>query len=156
MVKFPFFICQEKTNICKSRKSNKTPNIQIIPRLHMLGGQIRQRQHLYEGYKNLIQRILELKATPVHGHTTPPTLSGFGSDKTRGVFLAQSSSQRFERLGDRIQLLILSEINELLAEKDALISTVSTLSLNSFHHASTHILSTSTSTPKKTPKPPPA
>jgi hypothetical protein len=43
----------------------------------------------------------------------------------KGVVLAPSAYQRFERLGDRLQLLILSEATELLAEKDALISTVS-------------------------------
>lgn len=42
----------------------------------------------------------------------------------KGVVLAQTASLRFERLGDRIQFLILNETQEFLAEKDALISTV--------------------------------
>ena len=37
--------------------------------------------------------------------------------------LAQSASVRFERLGDRLQLLILSQTQEFLAEKDALTSS---------------------------------
>jgi len=80
-------------------------------------------QGLYEGYSNLIQRIMEPKSTSIHGITTPPSLSGLGTG-VRRVVLAQSASQRFERLGDRLQLLILSGTKEFLAEKDALISMV--------------------------------
>jgi hypothetical protein len=80
-------------------------------------------QGLYEGYKNLIQRIMEPKSTTIHGLTTPRSMSGLGAG-VRGVVLAQSACQRFERLGDRIQLLILSGMQEFLAEKDALISMV--------------------------------
>jgi hypothetical protein len=80
-------------------------------------------QHLYEGYKNLTQRILEPKATTIHhGSATPRSFSGLAG--VRGVVLAQSASTRFERLGDRLHLLILSETQEFLAEKEALISTV--------------------------------
>lgn len=104
------------------RKSNRGPDLEIIPRLHVLGRKIRQVQHLYEGYKNLIQRILEPKSTSLHGSTTPRSLSGFDSAR-KGVVLAPSAYQRFERLGDRLQLLMLNETAELLAEKDALIST---------------------------------
>jgi hypothetical protein len=42
----------------------------------------------------------------------------------RGVVIADSAITRFERLGDRISLLILSEAQEFLAEKEALINTV--------------------------------
>jgi hypothetical protein len=80
-------------------------------------------QGLYEGYKNLIQRIMEPKSTTIHGLNTPRSMSGLGVG-ARGVVLAQSASQRFERLSDRIQLLILSGTQEFLAEKDALISMV--------------------------------
>lgn len=41
----------------------------------------------------------------------------------KGVVLTRSARQRFQRLGDRIRLLVLSELNEYLAEKDALVST---------------------------------
>lgn len=83
-------------------------------------------QGLYEGYKNLIQRILEPKSATIYGMTTPRSFSGLGTGTgTPGVVLAKSASQRFERLGDRIQLLILSGTQEFLAEKDALISMVS-------------------------------
>jgi hypothetical protein len=112
--------------IGKTRKSNKAPNIEIIPKLHILGQQIRQMQHLYEGYKNLTQKILEWKAASIHNGGTPRSFSGLTSLTAggRGVILAPSASTRFERLGDRLHLLILSEIKEFLVEKDALASTV--------------------------------
>lgn len=82
-------------------------------------------QGLYEGYKNLVQRIIDLKSITTQGlSSTPRSLSGLGTG-ARGVILAQSASQRFERLGDRLQLLILSGTQEFLAEKDALISMAS-------------------------------
>jgi hypothetical protein len=79
-------------------------------------------QNLYEGYKNLIQRIMEPKHTAIYGLTTPRSFSGLGPPNRR-VPLAQSASIRFERLGDRLQLLILSQTHEFLAEKDALTSS---------------------------------
>lgn len=79
-------------------------------------------QHLYQGYKNLISRILEQKSAS--HHDLMPRSSSNLSAHHRGVTLAQSAVLRFERLSDRIELLILSEIQEFLAEKDALISTV--------------------------------
>ena len=83
-------------------------------------------QGLYEGYKNLIQRVMETKSTQsaVHGMTNSRSLSGFEIGHKRVTF-APSAIQRFERLGDRLQLLILSGTQEFLAEKDALISMVS-------------------------------
>jgi Mg2+ and Co2+ transporter CorA len=74
-------------------------------------------QGLYEGYHNLIQRIME----PKHTTSSSRSISGLGAG-VRGVVLADSANLRFERLGDRIQLLILSGTKEFLAEKEALIS----------------------------------
>ncbi|KAG0649983.1 hypothetical protein D0Z07_3752 [Hyphodiscus hymeniophilus] len=108
-----------------TRKSGKSPNIEIIPRLHVLGRRVRQMEGLYSGYKNLITRIIESKPGMGHGMghgmTTPRSLSGVGT-RGQGVVLAPSATQRFERLGDRLDLLILSGTREFLAEKDALIS----------------------------------
>lgn len=87
-------------------------------------------QGLYEGYQNLIHRILGKKAATTLGTTSPPSVSGLGTGDG-GIVLAQSASQRFERLSDRLQLLILSEAREFLAEKEALISTVNISSLTS-------------------------
>lgn len=38
--------------------------------------------------------------------------------------LALTASERFERLRERIRLLVLSSIDEAIAEKDALLNTV--------------------------------
>ena len=72
-------------------------------------------QHVYKGYKNLCNRVVDPKATTIQG-----------SQNTNGnlVTISQSASQRFERLSDRIEILILSEMEEFTAEKESLISTV--------------------------------
>ncbi|KAK2626878.1 hypothetical protein QTJ16_004053 [Diplocarpon rosae] len=109
-----------------TRKNNSSLNVEIIPRLHILGRQIRQSQHLYEGYQNLIKRILEPKASPIHLTAFSRCSSGLSAmpgSRGNGVTLAPSAVQRFERLGDRLELLILSETKEILAEKEALVST---------------------------------
>jgi hypothetical protein len=43
--------------------------------------------------------------------------------------VALTASERFERLGDRIELLVLNSIDEAIAEKDALLNTVCSLNL---------------------------
>lgn len=130
------------------KKSYQTPDTEIIPRLHRLGRQGRQLSHLYAGYKNLVSRILDSKAITIFTpHTASQTdLSSMSGHK--GVLLAQSASQRFERLKDRLELLIIEQMKESLAERDALVSTV--LSLFSSPPTSLTNYSTSTSPHKKT------
>ncbi|KAK6592992.1 ADP-ribosylation factor 1 [Botrytis cinerea] len=83
---------------------------------------IRRMQHLYNGYHNLITRILEPKNSSTWEADTPD--GSFMTQSGRnGVKLAASARQRFERLGDRLKLLILNETGEFLAEKDALSTT---------------------------------
>ncbi|RDW88942.1 hypothetical protein BP6252_00974 [Coleophoma cylindrospora] len=101
-----------------NKKPNSTPDMSIIPSLHMLGRDIRVRQHLYQGYSNLIQRIVGPRDKSVPRPVTYSAMQG-----QNGVVVASSAQQRFERLGDRLELLILSEMREFLVEKDALIST---------------------------------
>jgi hypothetical protein len=72
-------------------------------------------QHVYKGYKNLCNQVINPKTT-----TTQGSLNTNGSL----VVISQSASQRFERLSDRIEILILSEMEEFTAEKESLISTV--------------------------------
>jgi hypothetical protein len=73
---------------------------------------LRKNQHLYEGYDNIIERVLKYKA-------------GGNSHPGKRVEVALSASERFERLGDRIKLLVLSSIKEAIAEQNALLTTVS-------------------------------
>jgi hypothetical protein len=114
------------------------PNIEIIPRLHVLGSQIRSFHHIYEGYKNLIQRMLvppDSAVTNANGSETPYSMSRSMSiaahhpsiEKEAHVVISRSARARFERLSDRLQLLILSQTEEFLTEKDALMNTVSCL-----------------------------
>ena len=79
----------------------------------MLGLQIRQMQSLHEAYVDLTQRIIEL---------VPRSTFGVGSSS--GVMLGPSAAQRFERLKNRIELLILKPNPEFLSEKEALLSSV--------------------------------
>jgi hypothetical protein len=88
--------------------------------------------HVYEGYKNIIQRILEvpkkLKMDPTRAPSSASESQWLAQvSGRRGPAIAASAISRFERLGDRLQLLILSETNEFMAEKDALTNTVSCL-----------------------------
>ncbi|KAF7951497.1 hypothetical protein EAE96_006806 [Botrytis aclada] len=106
-----------------TRKSNKGPDIRIIPHLHFLSKRIRRMQHLYNGYHNLITRILEPKKSSSTWEAGTPDGSFMAQSGRSGVKLAASASQRFERLGDRLKLLILNETGEFLAEKDALSTT---------------------------------
>lgn len=81
----------------------------IIPELHDLGKELRLLQHLFESYKILIQTIL-----------APPDVDD--SERVRPDLQARD---RFRRLGDRLQLLMLNTIKEYLDEKKELSSTVS-------------------------------
>jgi len=131
------------------KKVHKTPGLEIIPTLHVIGRQLRAMQHLYDGYQRLIERVLELddriiqKTSTVTGDNTSDmypakkhldlvlepngTINGsFTADSSpdhRGVAISRSARKRFERLKDRIQLIVLSNIVEFNAEKDALVNT---------------------------------
>jgi hypothetical protein len=100
-------------------------------------------EHVYKGYKSLSLRVIDPKYTTLQGSQNP---------NGNHVTISQSASQRFERLGDRIEVLILSEMSEFLAEKDSLISTV-LISTHCLTPKTDFVISTSTSMPKKTPKP---
>lgn len=118
-----------------SQKSYEMPDIAIIPRLHILGQEIRTMHHVYEGYKNLISRILEPPKSAILEDLTPSRSRSFSmmsapaclsplppENNTRNL-VSRSAAARFERLGDRLQLLILSQTNEFLVEKEALMNT---------------------------------
>ncbi|KAF8867211.1 hypothetical protein BDZ45DRAFT_710207 [Acephala macrosclerotiorum] len=100
------------------KKSYQIQDNEIIPRLHVLGRKGRQLQHLYTGYKNLVQRILDSPSA------ITSSLGDLASVNVHtGVVLAQSARQRFGRLKDRLDLLIIAQMTESLAEKDALSAT---------------------------------
>lgn len=120
-----------------------------------MGRQLRAMQHLYAGYKRIIERVLELDdrviqktstlagdgdAFPAKKHLdlvleANGTINGsFTADSImdqRGVAISRSARKRFERLKDRIQLIVLSNVEEFQTEKDALVNTVRLSPLNS-------------------------
>lgn len=126
------------------KKSYQTPDVEIIPRLHRLGRHGRQLSHLYSGYKSLIQGILDPKVISIYtpntrSSTDLSSMNGHSmSGHHTGVMLAKSASQRFERLSGRLELLIIEQMKESLAERDALVQTVPTCP-SPFHAPVTNI-----------------
>lgn len=92
-----------------AKKGANSDTADVIPALHELGRDLRQLQHLFESYKNLLESILK-----------PPEL-----EDARVVKLEGQARDRFYRLKDRLQLLVLNTIREYIDEKKELSSTVS-------------------------------
>ncbi|KAI0838975.1 hypothetical protein F5Y06DRAFT_36588 [Hypoxylon sp. FL0890] len=88
---------------------------EIIPTLHYLSKDLREFKHLFENYKNLISKIMTV------GRPDSQLNSQF--DKDRRVFLTNSALSRFDRLGDRLQYLMLNTIEGYLEEIAALSTT---------------------------------
>ncbi|KAI0966928.1 hypothetical protein F4678DRAFT_447735 [Xylaria arbuscula] len=99
-----------------TRPHIRKKSIDIIPTLHYLSKDLRELKHLFENYKNLINKITALGKTDMqarNGHVEDP----------RRVMLTDSSLSRFDRLGDRLQYLMLNSIEGYLGEITALSST---------------------------------
>lgn len=104
----------------------------IIPRLHSLGKDLRELKHLFENYKAMIQKILQTTSSE-KVHASPlRSMSGldlaeedFGEDGV--IIMAKSARERFERLGERLQWLMLNTIKGYQDETAALSDTVSAL-----------------------------
>ncbi|RYC63947.1 hypothetical protein CHU98_g2270 [Xylaria longipes] len=91
-------------------------SIDIIPTLHYLSKDLRELKHLFENYKNLISKITTLgrpDAQAQGGHVEDP----------RRVMLTDTALSRFDRLGDRLQYLMLNAIEGYLGEISAVSST---------------------------------
>ena len=120
-----------------------TAELKHITQLHQYGRQLAVLKRMYQSYDNIIQRVLEgPQDTPP---SVPRSTSKF-SDHTQsastatdnsvvapsasyGVPLPTAAKLKFERLKDRIRLLTLTEIQDCLDEKDALVLLVSILSM---------------------------
>jgi murein endopeptidase len=121
----------------------------IIARLHRLSKELRQLQHLFESYKTLIKRIAAPRGAEPHAQGSSSVLH-----LSADVVLSPSARNRFERLADRLQLLMLNTIKEYLEEKSALSDTVRNPTprrLTLRCPTNDFIPSTSTSPPRKTP-----
>ncbi|KAI0391168.1 hypothetical protein F5Y17DRAFT_441748 [Xylariaceae sp. FL0594] len=98
-----------------TRPSISTRTTDIIPTLHYLSKDLRELKHLFENYQNLIRKVSALGKTDAQ----PPN----GAEDTRKVMLTDSALSRFERLGDRLQFLMLNSIDGYLMEISALSNT---------------------------------
>ena len=128
------------------------PGIELIKGLHQTGRQLAVLKRMYQSYALIIKRILEkqqpskeltarqsrdgamVSGTSDHvrildsqgiDHPTNPEGSISRASETYGALLSQAAVFRFERLLDRINHYALSEIQECLDEKDALVFMVS-------------------------------
>ncbi|KAI1423080.1 hypothetical protein F5Y12DRAFT_560606 [Xylaria sp. FL1777] len=99
-----------------ARPHIRRKSIDIIPTLHYLSKDLRELKHLFENYKNLINKITAL------GNTDAQAPNGHVEDARR-VMLTDSALSRFNRLGDRLQYLMLNSIEGYLMEISALSST---------------------------------
>ncbi|KAI1130468.1 hypothetical protein F5Y10DRAFT_119492 [Nemania abortiva] len=88
----------------------------IIPTLHYLSKDLRELKHLFENYRNLISKITAL------GKADAQAPNGHGED-VRKVMLTDTALSRFDRLGDRLQYLMLNSIEGYLGEISAVSST---------------------------------
>ncbi|KAH8157962.1 hypothetical protein CIB48_g10284 [Xylaria polymorpha] len=98
------------------RPKIRKKSVDIIPTLHYLSKDLRELKHLFENYKNLISKITTLSrpdAQASSGHV----------DNTRRVMLTDTALSRFDRLGDRLQYLMLNSIEGYLGEIGAVSST---------------------------------
>lgn len=99
-----------------ARPKIRKKSIDIIPTLHYLSRDLRELKHLFENYKNLIHKI-----TTLSKHDGQ-TLSGNG-EEARQVMLTKTALSRFNRLGDRLQYLMLNSIEGYLGEISAVSGT---------------------------------
>ncbi|KAH7031598.1 uncharacterized protein B0I36DRAFT_324269 [Microdochium trichocladiopsis] len=104
----------------------------IIPRLHSLGKDLRELKHLFENYKAMIHKILQTTTEHVATAQLGRSVSGLeqhdGSDAGGGgeegvIVMAKSARERFERLGERLQWLMLNTIQGYQDETIALSDT---------------------------------
>lgn len=103
----------------------KTQTVEIIPKLHNLGKDLRELKHLFENYKAMIRKILETtKPEKSHG-TNSRTPTEHLDGESLPVVMAKSARERFERLGERLQWLMLNTIQGYQDETSALSDTVS-------------------------------
>lgn len=101
------------------------PDVGRIERLHHIGRQLAVLKRMYESYAMIINHILDsqkpfssLSASDMQPSTDP------SFRQTIGVPLSSGAIMRFKRLKDRVNLLALSEIQDCLEAKEALVFLV--------------------------------
>lgn len=96
----------------------KQPHLELIQLLHQYGRQLSVLKRMYQSYELIIQRILDKQKSPLPSSGTPSDATTFGAP------LSPAATVRFERLQDRITHYAISEIQECLDEKEALVFLV--------------------------------
>ncbi|ORY66346.1 uncharacterized protein BCR38DRAFT_177777 [Pseudomassariella vexata] len=126
-------------NEIQSRKS-KSKSIDIIPKLHHLSKELRKLKHLFENYRILIDKIMAPARSDSSSFFHPArrsigtrmnsTVSDFQEDgdenanaEARAVVLTKSAMNRFDRLRDRLQGVMLNTIEGYFEEINALSNT---------------------------------
>ncbi|RYP27725.1 hypothetical protein DL767_007562 [Monosporascus sp. MG133] len=129
-----------------SRKM-KHKTSEIIPRLHDLSKELRELRHLFENYKNLIMKIMVTTksegATGGYAWSLARSLSNLSNPTAAmeipieepRVKLTKSAMDRFDRLADRLQWLMLNTIQGHLEEITALSDTYFNLTQQKDSHA---------------------
>ncbi|KAI1826464.1 hypothetical protein F4861DRAFT_545994 [Xylaria intraflava] len=99
-----------------ARPKIRRRSIDIIPTLHYLSKDLRELKHLFENYRNLIRKITVLSRPDAQAPNS-------GVENARKVMLTETALSRFDRLGDRLQYLMVNSIQGYLEEISALSST---------------------------------
>ena len=86
--------------------------------------ELRQLSHLFESYEVLIKKIVNLGIESSENLAASNLSIPSALSSAREVKLSQTAFDRFERLQDRLQILMLNTIKEYLDEKSSLSNTV--------------------------------
>ncbi|RYO98539.1 hypothetical protein DL764_007046 [Monosporascus ibericus] len=133
----PFQAARDTLNelCCIAIRKMKHKTSEIIPRLHNLSKELRELRHLFENYKSLIKKIMV--TTKTEGPTgeyawnlarslsnlSNPTAAMDTPIEEPRVKLTKSAMDRFDRLADRLQWLMLNTIQGHQEEITALSDT---------------------------------
>ena len=99
--------------------------LEQVNRLHQYGRQLSVLKKIYQSYDRIIQRLLERqKAVASHEQLEVQGPRALLIPNPLGTPLHSAAIVRFQALKDRINLFPLSEIDECLNEKDALVQVV--------------------------------
>ena len=134
------------TDIYQRKRMFTTADLKHINQLHQFGRQLAVLKRMYQSYDNIIQRVLERSQdiSPSVPRSNSKSSKHTQSDSTAtednvvsssalyGVPLSTAAKLKFERLNDRVKLLTLTEIQDCLDEKEALVMLVYTPSMKSF------------------------
>ena len=109
-----------------------TAELKHINQLHQYGRQLAVLKRMYQSYDNIIQRVLEgpqdIPPAKSSKHTQSESTATEDSvvvpSDSYGVPLSTAAKLKFERLKDRVKLLTLTEIQDCLDEKEALVMLV--------------------------------